>query len=166
MADTVTVGFSDGSVTTGNIAISAQPEVPVVPVVTLTATTPAAIEGGASGVFTLTRTGSTASALTVNYSAGGTAVAGTHFAALSGSTVIAAGSLTGAILVVPVENSLIDGDKTVVVTVSASAAYSVGSPSAIVTVHDNDGKTGPAVITRDRVGQNNLARNPVCGTGI
>jgi hypothetical protein len=159
---TLTVSFSDGSTSVANIAFASQP------VLTVAATTPTANEGGANGVFTLTRTGSIASALTVNYTVSGTAAAGTHYAALNGSAVIAAGSATGSITVVPIENSLADGDKTVTVTLSASAAYLVGTPSAAtVTVHDNDGSTVPAAITlrfdgsiRDRVGKNNLARNP------
>ena len=74
-------------------------------------------------------------------------MAGTHYTALSGSAVIAAGALSATIAVVPVENSLADGDKTVVLTVSPSAAYSVGSPTATITVHDNDGPSGPVLIS-------------------
>jgi hypothetical protein len=163
-AFTLTVGFSDGSTVTGNVSTAQTAPAAV----TLDATTPTALEGGAGGVFTLARTGSKSSALTVNYTVGGTAVAGTHYAALNGSAVIAAGSLTGTIAVVPVENSLADGDKTVVLALSADATYIVGSPStATVTVHDNDGPNGPAAIAmrfdgsiRDRVGRNNLSAKP------
>jgi hypothetical protein len=73
-------------------------------------------------------------------------VAGTNYAALSGSVAIAAGSFSATIAVVPVENSIAEGDKTVVVTLGGSADYNVGSPSsATVTVHDNEAPVGPSL---------------------
>jgi hypothetical protein len=61
----------------------------------------------------------------------------------------------------------VEGNETVVVTLSGSAAYTVGSPSsATVTIADNDVASIPTMALsydgqiRDRVGQGNLARNP------
>jgi uncharacterized protein (DUF1800 family) len=61
-----------------------------VSVAATTATTDA--KGAAPGVFTITRTGSTAAPLTVYYTLGGSAVAGFDYAALPGSVTIPAGA--------------------------------------------------------------------------
>jgi hypothetical protein len=154
---TLTMGFSDNTTATASTTIPGT----VSPTVTIAATTPTAVEGGASGAFTVTRTGVTASALTVNYAVGGTAVAGINYTGLSGSVVIPVNSSTAVITVTPMENNLVEGDKTVVVTLSANAAYTVGSPSAAtVTVQDNDAVINLAFsgLLADRVGQNNLSQ--------
>jgi hypothetical protein len=63
------------------------------PVVSITATDPWASESaGDTGTFTVSRTGDLTNALAVSYIVGGDAVAGTDYAALSGSVVIPAGS--------------------------------------------------------------------------
>ncbi len=85
------------------------------------------------GAFTLTRTGSTSSPLTINYGLGGTAVNGVNYESLSGSAVIPAGSSSVTVLVEPI--GLLDLLRTVVLTVSPGQAYAVGSPgSATVTI--------------------------------
>jgi hypothetical protein len=115
------------------------------PTVTISATTPNASEAGpTAGQFTVTRTASTASALTVNYTIGGTATNTTDYATLSGSVTIGAGSATALITVTPVDDALVEGSETVILTLSANAAYTVGSPnSATVTIADNDSVTSP-----------------------
>jgi PKD repeat protein len=85
------------------------------------------------GEFTITRTGSGSSPLTVNFSLGGTAVNGTDYETLGTSAVIPAGSSTITIDVVPI--GLLDLLQTVALTVSPSSDYTVGSPdSATVTI--------------------------------
>jgi hypothetical protein len=57
-----------------------------VPMVALVASDATALEAGSkTASFSVSRTGSTASALTVNYTVGGTAIAGSDYQALSGS---------------------------------------------------------------------------------
>ena len=87
-----------------------------------------------SGVFTITRSGgSTSSALTVNYSLGGSAVNGTDYQTLSGTAVIPAGSSSTTVVVNP--EGLLTVLKTVVLTVSSDSGYQAGSPnSATVTI--------------------------------
>ncbi|MGH7893369.1 MAG: hypothetical protein ACREQL_01810, partial [Candidatus Binatia bacterium] len=61
------------------------------PVVTIQATDASASEvGPATGTFTLTRTGSTASALGVSYTIGGTAVNGGDYTAISAGVTFGA----------------------------------------------------------------------------
>ncbi len=108
--------------------------------VTVAATDNTATEAGpTTGTFTVSRTGSTSSALTVYYAVSGTATSGSDYNALSGSVSISAGSSTGTITVTPINDALVEGNETVVVTISANAAYTVGSPSsATVTIIDDD----------------------------
>src|SRR5262245_554004 len=57
--------------------------------VTVVATDAAAAEAGVDpGVLTVSRTGATTTALTVNYTVGGTASSGSDYQALAGSVVI------------------------------------------------------------------------------
>ena len=78
--------------------------------------------------------------------------------------MIGAGQPTASILVTPIDDSAMEGNETVVATLSASASYSIGSPStATVTIADNDMVTIPTVAfsfegtTADRVGQSTTA---------
>ena len=104
--------------------------------VTITALDPTATEAGlTTGAFRVSRTGSTASPLTVFYSVAGTATPGTDYTALPGSVTIAAGSSVANILVRPINDTLMEGTETVVVTLSSRPAYTIGSPSsATVTI--------------------------------
>jgi hypothetical protein len=81
---------------------------------------------------------------------------------------ILSGQSSAAITVIPIDDSTAESAETVVVTLSANASYTVGSPnSATVTIQDNDGGPSTPTITlsfdgliRDRVGQNEFALNP------
>ena len=136
-------GSSSATVT----IVDDEPALPV-PQVTLAVTDGTATENIASdtGIFTVSRTGSTASALTVFYSVGGTATNGTDYQLLTGSVTLAANSSTATITVTPIDDNAVEGNETVVVTLSANAAYTLGSPSSgTVTIVDNDVPAGPSV---------------------
>lgn len=101
---------------------------PPVPVVSIVATTPGASFPGVNGQFTVTRVGDLTNPLTVNYTVGGTAVAGTDYTALSGTVTIGAGQATAPITVTPL---LVPGaNKTVVATLSALGTYTIGAPAS------------------------------------
>jgi hypothetical protein len=108
------------------------------PTVTVTATDANASDLDANtGTFTIHRTGDTTAALTVAYTVGGTATAGVDYNALSGSATISAGASNGTIVVTPLIDSAAEGSEAVTVTVSASSAYTVGTPStATITIFD------------------------------
>src|SRR4030042_5593702 len=98
--------------------------------VTIAATDNTATENPlTTGYLTVSRTGSTSGALTVYYSVGGTATSGSDYNSLSGSVTIASGSSTGTITVTPINDTVVESDETVILTLSSNAAYSVGSPS-------------------------------------
>ncbi len=111
-----------------------------------------ATEGGPNGAFRLTRTGSTAAALTVNVvSATGTAQRGSGSGAdynFSPAYVddgryrtftIPAGQASRTISVVPVNDSSAEGPETITLSLVERAGYVVsGHASATITLHDND----------------------------
>ncbi len=113
---------------------------PIPPTVTIAATDSTAAESPLNtGTFTVTRTGSTALALTVFYSVSGTATPGSDYQALSGNVAIPAGQSSATITVTPINDVVVgEGNETVIVTLTANAAYIVGgSNSATVTITDN-----------------------------
>lgn len=92
-------------------------------------------ESGASNlVYTFARTGVTTGALTVNYSVGGSATRGDDYSApfssSTGSVTIADGSSTATVTVDPTPDSLLEGDETVILTVTPGTGYNVGSPNS------------------------------------
>jgi hypothetical protein len=91
------------------------------------------------GQFTVTRTGDTTSALTVNYTVGGTAGNGVDYTTLSGSVVIGAGQSSAVIDVNVINDANTELPESVVVTLSADAAYTQANPtSAFVVIADNE----------------------------
>src|SRR6185312_4950595 len=122
---------------------------PPLPVVTITASDATATENNPAdtGIFTVSRTGSTVSSLGVSYTIGGSAVSGTDYQSLSGTVTIPAGQTTAPITVVPIDDSAVEGNETVVVTLSGNSNYTVGTPgSATVTIVDNDVPAGPSLV--------------------
>ena len=147
---TVTIASDDGAAATVSIA----------------ATTGTATEAGpGAGVFTVTRTGNTAGALTVSYTVGGTATAGSDYMALSGSVTLAAGAATATITVTPINDTPVEGDETVVVTLAAGAGYTVGTPaSGTVTIVSDDGGAGLAKVDIHRNRRGPQGQVPAPGT--
>jgi len=106
------------------------------------------------GVFRISRTGSTAASLTVNYTVSGSATNGVDYlslssdlgTSLSGSVTIAAGKAWADVYLYPTEDIDPEGKETVVMTLSNSATYLVGSPRAdVVTIRDSGASTPVAV---------------------
>lgn len=101
------------------------------PVVRVSVDDGTATEAGSSaGVLRVTRTGDTSTSLTVHYTVSGTASAGIDFEPLSGSVVIPEGAPDAVVHVVPIDDALVETGEWVTVTLSASAAYTVGSPAS------------------------------------
>ncbi|HLZ54622.1 MAG TPA: PKD domain-containing protein, partial [Verrucomicrobiae bacterium] len=130
---TLTVTGSSGQTSSAShtITVTNAPPPPTA-TVTVTASQPLATSL-TPGVFSVTRNGSTSSALTVNYSLGGTAQNGVDYQTLSGTVTIPAGSSTATVVVNPLK--LLNVLQTVVLTISPESTYTVGSPnSATVTI--------------------------------
>jgi hypothetical protein len=108
--------------------------------VSVTATDPDASEAGPdTGTFTITRTGSTSAALTVNYTLSGTASNGFDYATLSGTAIIPAGADSVDVVVTPIDDSVAELTETVILTLATSEEYSIfPSASATVVITDNE----------------------------
>ena len=126
-----------GDTTSATVTIA---DAPVqVPVVTIEATDAAASEVGPdTGTFTFTRTGDTTSALTVSYTRGGTAANGVDYASIGTSIVIPAGSASVTRTITPLNDALVEGPETVILTLADGAKYDLGATTtATVTIADN-----------------------------
>jgi hypothetical protein len=113
------------------------------PEVDVAVATNGAEQGGTPGSFTVSRTGIMDLPLTVNYSVSGTATAGADYTALSGTVTIPAASGVGTnsatVSFTPINDALIEGDETVILTISVDAAYVIGAAGAdTATLTDND----------------------------
>lgn len=118
------------------------------PQVSLAVSPASVLEDGATNlVYTFTRTGSTTSAMTVNFSVAGTAsftepdytqTGAATFTATSGTVVIPSGSTTATVTIDPSADSTVESDETVVLTVTSGTGYTVGSPSAATGTITND----------------------------
>jgi hypothetical protein len=111
-------------------------------------------EGGANMVYTFTRTGPTAGALTVNVSVGGTASfpadysqsGATTFTPPTATVTFAIGSSTKTVTVMPLTDCLVEGSETVQFTVQPGAGYGVGSPStASGTINNTADSSAPTI---------------------
>ncbi len=98
-----------------------------------------ALEGGTDGVVRFSRTGSTSSPLTVNYSVSGTATSG-DFVALTGTVTFAANAATADVEVSALKDNEFEDLEDVTITVSASVndPYAVGSVGAASVVIADD----------------------------
>ncbi len=110
------------------------------PAVSVDAAVPQATEHLLSpGVITLTRTGPVDADLIVRFSVSGTATPGADYLALTGSATMVAGNSSVTIPVTPLDDSFVEPDETIIVTLNSGAGYTIGSPTrATVTVVSDD----------------------------
>ncbi len=108
------------------------------PTVTVNANIPAAAEFGlVAGQITVSRTGSTASPLTVFFTKGGSATEGADYQSIGTQIIIPAGAGSATLDIAPVADSLAEGNETAAVALAADASYTVGAASsATVTIAD------------------------------
>ncbi|HEX3797090.1 MAG TPA: Ig-like domain-containing protein [Verrucomicrobiae bacterium] len=108
------------------------------PRVRLRATDPTALEGTTAGAFTLIRHGDTNDTLTVNVTISGTAANGVDYEAISTTLTLPPGYLAVDVPVQPIIDTVNRGNKTVVLTVEPSAAYTIaGKGNATVKIVDD-----------------------------
>jgi len=98
-------------------------------------------KGGAPGVYTFARTGSTASPLTIFYNVSGSALPGADYSALPGSVTIPAGASTVTVNLSPRTDGASDTiSRTATVSLNPGAGYTIGTASAAsVTIFYNPG---------------------------
>ncbi|BCU78329.1 hypothetical protein llg_30440 [Luteolibacter sp. LG18] len=152
---TVVIGLSNatGAVMGGNSSHTYTILNDDTPTVTVVATDATATEGPSSvdtGTFTVSRTGPATDPLTVNFTVSGTATSGSDYTAVGTSVTIPAGASSAPLTVTPLDNATAESSETVIVTLAANAAYTVGSPSAAtVTIVDDDMPVVTLVATDD-----------------
>ncbi|MGW9685310.1 beta strand repeat-containing protein, partial [Flagellimonas sp. 2504JD1-5] len=122
------------------------------PVATITATDGTATElGTTTGEYTVSLdvANSSGGAITVNYTVGGDATSGSDFVALAGSVDIPDTQQSATITLTPIDDSDVELDETVTVTLATGTGYTVGAPnSADVTITSDDVAPDPvATIT-------------------
>lgn len=108
------------------------------------------------GSWTITRTGSTTSALTVNIGMSGAATNGTDYTSIPTTVTIPAGAASATITLTVKDDTLAEGSESAILTVSAGNGYSVdtANSAATVTISDND-----AVTSNDKFAN----RRPITG---
>src|SRR5204863_14943 len=103
-------------------------------------------------VFTVTRTGDTTAALTVNYSVAGTATAGGDYTALSGSVTIPVGQASATITVAVLDDDSAEAAETVIATLIAGSHTIRNPSSATVTTPNASEPSTNGVFTVTRTG--------------
>jgi Ca2+-binding RTX toxin-like protein len=116
-------------------------EAPPLPTISITANDPNAGETTNPGQFTITRTGDLTKSLTVNYTLSGTANNSADYQTLPGTIVFAAGAGTANINVNVIDDTINEGNETVILTLdNGGTKYQLDSvkSSGTVTIVDND----------------------------
>jgi hypothetical protein len=120
----------------------------LLPNVSVMATTPSVYEyeESSSAMFTITRTGSTVSDLLVRYTIDGTATSIDDYHSVGVSVVIPAGSSSALVPILPVNDTVLEGDEHIVLTLVNDTAYIVANPdTAAVTINDDETPPLPVV---------------------
>ena len=111
--------------------------------VTIYPTGAGAAEPSTPGQFTVKRDGDLSPDLVVYYNVSGTATSGLDYVPLSGSVTIPAGASSADIVLTPLDDNLLEGDESVILTLTNNASYNVGTPgSATLFIKD---KSRPSI---------------------
>ena len=117
--------------------------------VTIVPTGDGAAEPSSTGRFTVKRDGDLTPSLVVYYAVGGSATSGLDYTQLSGSVTIPAGATSADIILTPRDDSLLEGDESVILTLTNNAAYNVGTPgSATLFIRDRQ-KPSVTIVAAD-----------------
>jgi hypothetical protein len=112
------------------------------PVVTISSSDLSAAETGDPASVVVSRTGSTAAALTVNLSRTGTSTAGTDYTGINPTAVIPSGADSVTLTLSPVQDATAEGSETAIIGISNGSGYLVGTPSSVTaTILDDDRNT-------------------------
>ncbi|MEW6301935.1 MAG: PKD domain-containing protein [Verrucomicrobiota bacterium] len=143
-------GYTVGSPNSATVTIADESPPPPPPpsdqpVVSLSVPGPGASETGrVPGTVRFHRTGDPWKSFVVNWTFSGAAGNGVDYEQLPASAPFPAGFLQAELLIVPIDDTLAEGNETVTVTLAPGAEYTIGSPqSGTVTIADNDSPTTP-----------------------
>ncbi|MBI4661389.1 MAG: hypothetical protein HY735_21410 [Verrucomicrobia bacterium] len=125
---------SGSTATSSQVRITVNPPEPAPTLVSIVATDPVASEGPATGgsantaLFTIHRTGETATALEVHYRLGGTASNGLDYRELVGAVTVPAGARSTELVVDPVDDGLAEGTETIVIRLESPPCIAIFPP--------------------------------------
>jgi hypothetical protein len=164
-----------GALPTGTTTVT--PTVPVVPAPVVPVVPPAAIptatlssnavavNEGSPVTYTATLNTAAATALSIPYTLGGTATAADYTTASTGTIDIAAGALTGTLVLTTVADALTEGAESVSVALGAIAGATVNTAAVLTIINDTSltgGKVATPIATglsTNVVGDNAVAEN-------
>ena len=117
------------------------------PTITLAVSPSSVLEDGTTNlIYIFTRTGATTNPLTVSYSITGTANSSDYTGATPGTgktITFAAGSSTAILTIDPTEDTTVESDETVALTLASGTGYTVGTTTAVTGTISNDDSTNP-----------------------
>ncbi|MDQ6633095.1 MAG: hypothetical protein M3Y82_15300, partial [Verrucomicrobiota bacterium] len=129
--------------------------------VTIFPTSATAAEPSSTGRFTVMRAGDLSGNLLVNYNVSGTASNGIDYTSLSGSLIIPAGLTSTNITITPLDDSLLEGDESVIISLANNPGYNVGSPGSATLFIRDDEKVTVSITATD-----SSASEPGSDTGL
>jgi serralysin len=119
------------------------------PSISLTVSPSSVLEDGATNiVYTFSRSGSTANALTVNYGITGTADSTDYTGATPGTgktITFAVGSATATLTIDPTADTTVEANETVALTLATGTGYTIGTTTAVTGTITNDDVTLPSI---------------------
>jgi hypothetical protein len=128
-----------------NFATATQIPGATLPNITIAASGSPSEAGPTTGTYTLTRSGSITSALTVNVAMSGTATNGTDYNTIGTTVGFAAGSATKTVTLTPIADALTESSETAIMTVTAGTGYTTGgTPSATLNIANSGGTSAAA----------------------
>ena len=120
-----------------------QPPLPLDPEVSFASSSSRAGEGTGTQRVTLNMSPASTSDITVQFSVGGTATRNSDYQ-IDGSVLVSSGATTAMIPVTIIDDSTVEGNETVVLTLTGSSGYTVeGTNRHTLTITDNDSGTPP-----------------------
>ncbi|KOQ77722.1 putative Ig domain-containing protein [Stenotrophomonas maltophilia] len=112
-------------------------------------------DSGTPLVYTVTRSASQPTAMLVNLTLSGTAASGTDYTGAVSSVTIPANATSATFNIVPVADTQVESDETVIFTVAAGAGYTVGAPaSATGTIVNDDFPVATVSVSPATVNEN------------
>ena len=145
-AETVIVTLKDSALyapgTPASATVTLADDAVVTPTVNVTASDAEAAEAGLTpGVFTFSRSGNTAGALTVDFAVSGSATSGRDYRGMGTQVSFPAGKNVVTKVVQPLQDLVLEGAETVDVALRAGAGYTLGpSASATVMLQDDEAR--------------------------
>ena len=160
LVDVNSTAFTIGTLDTATVTII-DDNVAEVSIASTDATANESPLGTGSFTVDLGATNNTGSAIIVNYTTSGTATSGTDFNTLNGSVSINNNQSTGIVVVTPINDTDIESNETVVLTLAAGAGYTVGTPdSATVIIVSEDSNVAQITASDATAAESNGSVSP------